>query len=531
MRRATLLAAVLGALTLSAACAPSVPGSAGGSGADTGSGSQTPAGTDRLTIGTTADVVNYNPLVGNSRTDSWVTNLMYPHLTQMDEAGKRVPYLATEWSYSEDGKTATAKLRDDMKWSDGKQVTADDVVFSVTSVQKEKFGVVAGLITALDKAEAVSPTEVAFHLSRADGTFLDNVGFWLPIVPKHVFEKAPSVQKFANDANWVSAGPFKLTKVERGQRYIMERVDGFGPGQPAVKEIVFRVFPDVNTEVLALRNGEIDLIGNVLPPATATELKNDQQVKLQQIPSLGWAHLQYNTKRKPLDDVRVRQALAHAVDYEAIRAIALKGYAKSSNSSVLTPSLPAYTDPASKEYAFDPEQSKKLLAEAGVANLSVGMIYDQADPNIARWAPMVRDSAKKAGITIKLQGLERNTYLDKTAKRDFDVYAGSWAVMDNPPANLGLAFKTGGFINYAQVSDPKLDDLIDQAQRALTQEEAKAPIQEAARIIHDQVYDNVLYVETFNIAHSARWTGFKPMPSELLSILNPLSLASAKPAS
>ncbi|MEV4357291.1 ABC transporter substrate-binding protein [Nonomuraea sp. NPDC049625] len=522
MRRSILVFAALAIAT--AACAPSVPGQS------SSSQSAPPANADRLTIGTTADVVNYNPLVGNSRTDSWVTNLMYPHLTQMDESGKRVPYLATEWSYSDDGKTATVKLRDDMKWSDGKPVTADDVVFSVTTVQKEKFGVVAGLITALDKAEAVSPTEVRFSLKRPDGTFLDNVGFWLPVVPKHVFEKAPSVQKFANDADWVSAGPFKLTKVERGQRYIMQRVDDFGPGTPAVKEIVFRVFPDVNTEVLALRNGEIDLIGNVLPPATATELKNDPKVTLQQIPSLGWAHLQYNTKRKPLDDVRVRQALAQAVDYEAIRNIALKGFAKSSNSSVLTPSLPDYVDPSSKEYIFDPEQSKKLLAEAGVTDLSLSMVYDQADPNIARWAPMVRDSAKKAGITIKLQGLERNTYLDKTLKRDFDIYAGSWAVMDNPPANLGLAFKTGGFINYAQVSDPKLDDLIDQAQRALSPADAKAPIQEAARIIHDQVYDNVLYVETFNIAHSTKWTGFKPMPSELLSILNPLSLAAAKPA-
>ncbi|MEU8356441.1 ABC transporter substrate-binding protein [Nonomuraea sp. NPDC048882] len=524
MRRAVLLTALAVALT---ACAPSVPGSSGSSGSP---GTQAPASADRLTIGTTADVVNYNPLVGNSRTDSWVTDLMYPKLTQMDATGKRIPYLATEWSYSDDGKVATAKLRDDMKWSDGKPVTASDVVFSVTAVQKEKFGVVAGLITALDKAEAVSPTEVRFKLTRPDGTFLDNVGFWLPVVPEHVFSKAPSVQKFANDKDWVSAGPFKLTKVERGQRYIMDRVDDFGPGQPTVKQVVFRVFPDVNTEVLALRNGEIDMIGNVLPPATAIELKNDQKVKLEQIPSLGWAHLQYNTKRKPLDDVRVRQALAHAVDYEAIRNIALKGFAKSSNSSVLTPSLPQWTDTASKEYAFDPEQSKKLLAEAGQTNLSLSMIYDQADPNIARWAPMVRDAAKKAGITIELQGLERNTYLDKTTKRDFDIYAGSWAVMDNPPANLGLAFKSGGFINYAQVEDPKLDDLIDQAQRALTQEEAKTPIQEAARIIHDQVYDNVLYVETFNVAHSAKWTGFQPMPSELLSILNPLSLAAAKPA-
>ncbi|TDD50010.1 ABC transporter substrate-binding protein [Nonomuraea terrae] len=523
MRRGVLLAA-LAALTLSAACAPSVPGSSGSS------GGQQPAPSDRLTIGTTADVLNYNPLVGNSRTDSWVTNLMYPHLTQMDMTGKRVPYLATEWSYAEDGKSATVRLRDDMKWSDGKPVTADDVVFSVMTVKKENFGVVAGLITALDEAVAVSPTEVRFDLTRPDGTFLDNVGFWLPVVPKHVFEKAPSVQKFANDSDWVSAGPFKLTKVERGQRYVMERVDGFGPGTPAVKEVVFRVFPDVNTEVLALRNGEIDVIGNVLPPATAAELKNDPSVKQEQIPSLGWAHLQYNVKRKPLDDVRVRQALAHAVDYEAIRNIALKGYAKSSNSSVLTPSLPEWADPASKEYTFDPALSKQLLAQAGVSDLSLSMIYDQADPNIARWAPMVRDSAKQAGITIKLQGLERNTYVDKSLKHDFDIYAGSWAIMDNPPANLGLAFKTGGYINYGQVSDPKLDALIDQAQKALSVEEAKPPIQEAARLIRDQVYDNVLYVETFNVAHNTKWTGFKPMPSELLSIVNPLSLAAAKPA-
>ncbi|MEV8639170.1 ABC transporter substrate-binding protein [Streptosporangium sp. NPDC051023] len=530
MRGRTLLGIAAAALLAAGltACAPAVPGSGAGSGSGSSPAGAGPA--ERITIGTTADVVNYNPLVGNSRTDSWVTNLMYPHLMQMDEAGKRIPYLATEWSYGKDGTTATMRLRDDMKWSDGTPVTADDVVFAISTVQKEKFGVVAGLITALDKAEAVSPTEVRFTLTRPDGTFLDNIGFWLPIVPKHVFGKAPSVQKFANDADWVSAGPYRLTKVERGQRYVLERVDSFGPAKPPVKEVVFRVFPDVNTEVLALRNGEIDVIGNVLPPAAAAGLKGDSKINLVQIPSLGWAHLQYNTKRKPLDDVRVRQALAHAVDYEAIRTIALQGFAKSSNSSVLTPSQPDYADPGMKEYAFDPARSKELLKQAGVTGLSLNMIYDQADPNIAKWAPMVRDAAKQAGIEIKLQGLERNTYLDKTAKRDFDIYAGSWAIMDNPPSNMGLAFKSGGFINYAQAEDPKLDELIDRAQRALTVDEARAPVQEAAKIIHDQVYDNVLYVETFNIAHSAKWTNFRPMPSELLSIINPLSLAQVRPA-
>ncbi|WP_283137464.1 ABC transporter substrate-binding protein [Rhizohabitans arisaemae] len=535
MRRALVTAVAAGLIAGLAACAPSTPGSSGSSGSSGGNpNAGAPANADRITIGTTADVVNLNPLNGNSRTDSWVTNLMYPHLTQMDNTGKRIPYVATEWGYSEDGKTATVKLRDDMKWSDGTPLTADDVVYTIMAVKKEPFGVVGGLVEPLEKAEAVSPTEVKFHLNRTEGAFLSDIGFWMPIVPKHVFSKAPNIQKFANDKDWVSAGPYKLTKVERGQRYVMEAVENFplAPGgKPSVKEVVFRVFPDVNTEVLALRNGEIDLIGNVIPPSTAVTLKNESSIKLLEVPSLGWAHMQYNTKRKPMDDVRVRKALAHAVDYEAIRKIALQGFAKSSNSSVLTPAQPDYFDPTTKEYAFDPAKSKQLLAEAGITNLSLSMMYDQADPNIAKWAPMVRDSAKQAGIEIKLQGLERNTYVEKGHKRDFDIYAGSWAIMDNPASNLALAFKTGGFINYAQVSDPKLDALIDKGSKALTVEEGKGPIQEAAKIIHEQVYDNVMYVETFNIAHSAKWGNFLPMPSELLSIVNPLSLAQVKPVS
>lgn len=517
-----------------AGCAPSNP--------DAGKGGGDKAGADRIVIGTTADVVNYNPLVGNSRTDTWVTNLMYPRLMGMDNDGKRTPYLATKWEYGDGGKTAKVTLRNDFTWTDGTKVTAEDVAFTIDAIAKEKIGVVAGLITAYQKATAVSPTEVEFTLSRPDGTFLDNVGFWMPVVPKHVFSKASSVQKFANDADWVSAGPYKLTKVERGQRYVMERVTPFplAPnGTPTVKEVVFRVFPDVNTEVLALRNGEIDVIANVLPPALAKSVEGDSKIKTVKVPSLGWAHMQYNTKRAPLDKLAVRQALAHAVDYDAIRRVALQGKAVSSNSSVLTPTLKQWQDPAAKEYTFDVAKSKQLLTGAGFKDgngdglfdgLSLRMVYDQADPNIAKWTQMVRDTAKQAGIDIKLEGLERNTYLAKTKERDFDIYAGSWAIMDNPPANLGLAFKCGGFINYGQVCDPALDALIDQSQQQVDQAGQKGPIQQAAKMITDQVYDNVLYVEEFTIAHSAKWTNFLAQPSELLSIINPQSLAQAKPA-
>lgn len=524
------LAAAALAVIAAAACAPSNPDSDGNSGAK--------ANAERITIGTTADVVNYNPLVGNSRTDTWVTNLMYPRLTGMSLDGKRTPYLATKWEYTDGGMGATVTLNPDFKWSDGKPVTADDVIFTIDAVKKEKIGVVAGLIAAYDSATAVSPTEVKFTFTRPDGTFLDNVGFWMPVVPKHVFESQPSVQKFANDSNWVSAGPYRLTKVERGQRYVLERVESFPlvEGGPKTKEVVFRVYPDVNTQVLALRNGEIDLIANALPPALAKSVEGDSKIKSVKVPSLGWAHMQYNVKRAPLDRLEVRQALAAAVDYEAIRRVALQGKAVSSNSSVLTPTLKQWQDTSAKEYTFDIAKAKSLLTTAGFKDgngdglfdgLSLRMIYDQADPNIAKWAQMVRDSNKEAGIEIKLEGLERNTYIAKYQARDYDIYAGSWAIMDNPPANLGLAFKCNGFINYANACDPALDALIDQAQAQVALEGQKPPIQQAAKMITEKVYDNVLYVEEFTIVHSARWTNFDVQPSELLSIVNPRSLAQA----
>jgi peptide/nickel transport system substrate-binding protein len=520
-----LLACVM--LVAAAACAPSTPG---------GSSS----GSDRIVIATTADLVNYNPLVGNSRTDAWVTNLMYPKLMSMDVDGKRTPHLATSWNYGNGGTTATVKLRDDMKWTDGKAVTADDVVFTINAIAEEKIGVVAGLIPSYASAKAVSPTEVEFTLSRPDGTFLDNIGFWMPVVPAHVFGKTDSVQKFANDRDWVSAGPYKLTKVERGQRYVLDRVTPYplAPGgTPTLKQVVFRVYGDVNTQVLALRNGEVDVVANALPPALAKSVQADSKIATVEVPSLGWAHMQYNTKKAPLDELEVRQALAAAVDYNAIRNVALQGGAVSANSSVLTPVLTQWTDPSAKEYEHDVAKAKRLLAGAGFTDgngdglldgLSLSLVYDQADPNISKWAQLVRDSAREAGIDIKLDGLERNTYIAKTKNFEFDIYAGSWAVMDNPPANLGLAFKCAGFINYAAVCDTELDKLIDQAQAQTDPAIAKVPIQQAAKIITDKVYDNVLYVEKFTIAHSKKWSGFVTQPSELLSIVNPQSLANAK---
>jgi peptide/nickel transport system substrate-binding protein len=518
----TALAALTVAATI-AACSPSAPSKSDGSTSDA-----------VLTVATTTDVVNFNPLIGNSRTDNWITSLMYPRLLTVDANGAKQPYLAKDYGYA-DATTAFWNLRDDMKWSDGTPVTADDVAYTINSILKDKpaGNTTYGQLVNVDSASAASPTRVEVKLKRPDSTVVTEVGFWMNVVPKHVFEPNGSVAKFPNNSNWVSAGPYKLTTVAKGQSYTLERVTPypFAPkNTPTVSKIVYRVYADINTEILALKNGDVDLIANALPPAQVKNLQSAAGIKVEQVPGFGYAHMAYNMKHKPLENLKVRQALAHAVNYEAIRSVVLQGQAVSTGSSPIPPVLKDFVDPSLKEYEFNPDLSKQLLAEAGYGAdkpLSLNMIYSLQDAVTSQWAALVKDDAAKAGITINLQGMDRNTYLAKTSAGEYDIYAGNFAIMDDPTTNMALTYLPGGAINYSLVDDPALNELITKAQATTDKAQQKQIAQEAATLVHDNVYDNVMYMQNLYFAHSDKWSNFTIKPSELLSLVDPQSLANA----
>ncbi|MFG1849969.1 ABC transporter substrate-binding protein [Micromonospora carbonacea] len=514
----------LAAVAATAACSPSAPSESAGQGGDKNA---------TLTVATTTDVVNFNPLLGNSRTDGWITNLMYPRLLTIDANGAKQPYLAADRGYS-DPITGFYELRGDMKWSDGTAVSAADVAYTINTIMTKKpaGNVVYGQLANVESASAPTATRVELKLKRPDATVVDEVGFWMNVVPKHVFEKAPDAGTFANNSDWVSAGPFKLTTVAKGQSYTLERVTPYPmapAGTPNVAKVVYRVYPDVNTEILALRNGDVDLIANALPPAQVKTLQSTPGVKVQEVPGLGYAHMTYNMTRKPLDNLKVRQALAHAVDYEAIRSVVLQGQAVTTGSSPIPPVLKDFVKPDLKEYAFDPALARKLVTESGVGTLRpLTMIYSLQDAVTSQWAQLVKDNAAQAGITIELQGMDRNTYLAKTAAGEYDIYAGNFAIMDDPATNMALTFLPDGAINYTKVDDAALSALITKATATTDKAAQKDLIWQAATLVHDNVYDNVMYMQNLYVAHSDKWDGFVVKPSELLSVVDPQSLANAR---
>lgn len=518
-----------------AACAPTAPepnASAGTAGPSD----------ETLSIGTTSDVVNFNPVLGNSRTDSWVTNLMYPHLLSISDDGSKEAHVATDWGYV-DETTGFYEIRDDLTWSDGEPLTAEDVAWTLNAVKRDQApGTFFGQLGNLETATAVSDTRVELTLSQPDASIIDEIGFWGVVVPKHVFEPHGSIAEFPNDGTdggWVGMGPFVMTEFQVGQHYTLERVEDYplvDGGVPGPAEVVYRVYPDINTEILALQSGEIDVIANALPPAQVQQLSSTDGLQVIEAPGLGYAHLVYNMDKPDLANVLVRQALAHAVDYEAIRTVVLQGQAVSTGSSALMPVLAKYYDDSVKEYEFDPEKSRELMEEAGYTAgsdgkfpLSFRLIYSLQDSVTSQWAQMVKDSAAEAGITIELQGTERNTYLAMTNEGDYDIYAGNFAIMDDPVTNFYLSYYPGGAINYTHVDDPELNALIDEAMVTFDEDEKIALMRKANKIVHEQVYDNVMYTQNLFFAASDEWAGFISKPSELLSIVNPLSLASAHP--
>lgn len=507
------------------ACAPSAPEG----GPETGDAT--------LRIATTTDLVSFNPYVGNTRTDGWVTNLMYPRLLTIADDGSKAPLLATDWGYT-DPQKGFYEIHDGMEWSDGKPLTAEDVAYSLNAVkQDEPEGTLGGQMGNFASAEAVSTTRVEVTLSAPDATLMDEIGFWANVVPQHVFEPAGGVAEFANASDWVSAGPYILTEVQPGQSYTMERVTPYplaDDGIPNAERIVWQVYPDVNTEILALKNGDVDLIANALPPSQVDTLRDAEGITVQEVPGLGYAHMAYNMDRPPLDDVLVRQALAHAVDYEAIREVVLHGQAESTGSSPLFPTLGDYYDPSVEEYQFDPQLSRRLLEQAGHSAdsdgnfpLSFRLLYSLTDPVWSETARIVKEEAAKAGITIELQGLEHTTFLAKRAEGDYDIYIGDWAVLANPITNFAYTYLPTGSINLSHVDDPEINQLVETARTTLDLEERVEIMRRAARIVHDNVYDNVMYSRNLFFAHRSEWSGFLVEPSELLSIVNANSLANA----
>ncbi|UFM67372.1 ABC transporter substrate-binding protein (plasmid) [Paracoccus sp. MA] len=338
------------------------------------------------------------------------------------------PYLAESWEFSDDSKVLTLKLRGGATFHDGQPITAEDVIWSL-GVVKENHPF-SSMLEPVEAFEAPDPQTVVIRMKQPHPAILLVLSSALtPILPKHVFDDGQDIKSNPKNNLPVGSGPFKVTAFEPGQHIILERYDGFFlEGKPYLDRIVIRQYQDANSGVLALESGEAQMFPLLDSTRLIRRLQKSGGLTVTDqgyagIGPVNW--LAFNTKSPGLSDVRVRQAIAHAIDRNFITKALHSGLSKPAIEPVVQGS-PFFTEEV-EHYDFDLDKSKALLAEAGFGEggktlkLRIDYIPDNEEQQRAI-AEYVKAALAKVGVEVAVRASpDFPTWAQRVASYDFDM--------------------------------------------------------------------------------------------------------------
>lgn len=343
--------AVTGVLTLGACSA--------GAGATSASGE---AHDPTAIIGLTGEPVNFDlTTTSGAAIPQVLMNNVYEGLVALDQDGAVAPKLAESWTVSEDGLSYDFTLVEGATFSNGAEFTADDVKFSLERV-KTDWSINMAKMAVLDHVEVVSPTEAKVVLNKPSNAWLFDMTGTVGLM----FDES-GVADLANTP--IGTGPYTITERVTGDHITLAAREDYYGEAPAVTDITLRYFADAVASTNALRAGDVDMLYNMQAPDLIGQFESNDDFQVIQGSSNGEILLSMNNKAAPFDDVRVRQAVAYALDEQAIIDTAWAGYGEVIGAMV-PPTDPYYED-QTDAYPYDPEKAKELLAEAGAENLSI----------------------------------------------------------------------------------------------------------------------------------------------------------------
>ncbi|KWV56212.1 peptide ABC transporter substrate-binding protein [Rhizobium altiplani] len=426
--------------------------------------------------------------------------------------------LAEDYTISDDGKTFTFKLRKGVKFHNGREMTAEDVKYSLDRVTNPAtqspgagfFGSIKGFdkmadgsAKSLEGVTVVDPYTIKFELTRPDATFLHvmaiNFSF---VVPKE------EVEKWGADfgKHPVGTGAFKLGEWTLGQKLVFERnKDYWNAGLPKLDQITFEVGQEPVVALLRLQKGEVDVAGDGIPPAKFLEVKNDPTyAKL--IVEGGQLHTGYVTMKttmKPFDNVKVRQAVNMAINKDRIIRI-INGRAVPANQP-LPPTMPGFAKDY-EGYKYDVEGAKKLLADAGLADgFETELYVYNTDPQ-PRIAQAIQQDLAAIGIKAEIKSLAQANVIAAGGEPDQApmIWSGGMAwIADFPdPSNfygpiLGCSGAVKGGWNWSYYCNKALEERATAAD-SITDPAKKAEREEAWRSIFLDIMKDAPWAPVFN---------------------------------
>ncbi len=497
----------------------------------------TPAGAlpDTVRFSLAADPLTLNPLFAHpdaSSVELQVARLSFEPFIDLDAHGRPVPALLDRiptrgnGGISADGRTITYHLRRGVRWSDGVPVTSADVLYTLHAILDPRNPVRSHEgYDLIDRATAPDAHTVVFHLRRA----------WAPaamtyfsygtspqfVLPAHILRTQGALATGAfNAAPTVGDGPYTFVAWHRGEDIVYKANPRYWRGTPHVARLDLRIVPDTSTNLLLLQSGALDW--NLIAPAQRAIVAHDPHIRFLRVPTAVIGTLVFNTARAPLDDVRVRRAIAMSVDRASIsRKITLGAYPVT---NMLQPQFSRAYDPSIREPGYDPRAADALLDAAGWRRGANGirvkhgvrlhLVYVQfpeSDTGV-RVATAVQAELRARGIDATIKSVsDAQLFLPKTgtlASGTFDIAYVPYTMGADPDDSFVLSCR--GVSNYMRWCDPRVDALERDALATVSQARRTAIYRKIARIVARQVPLLYLFNADYVYAYRDRLRGFAP---------------------
>jgi len=464
-----------------------------------------------LRLGISEDALTLDPIASSDNASIWTELLIFDQLVRPSTDGfKLEPGLAERWDVAEDGKSYTFYLRPNAQFSNGDPVTADDVVFSLKRASGEK-SEWARFFKPITGYEVIDSHTVRLNLDKPFTPLLNNLAlFSASIVP----QKALTNGGAAFFTKPVGSGPFMVEQWNRGEKMILAKNPHYWQsGKPMIDKAEIQIIGEDNSRVLKLKAGELDAVIG-LPFNQIAGLKTDARFQVGVAEVFRTELVQLNTRVKPLDDVRVRQALNYAIDKEGIVKSVLRG-----NGKVAASSLPvmAYHDTAITPYPQDLDKAKALLAEAGVAEgFKIKLLVPSGSMTHRQVASVIQNNLARVGVQVELQSIEGSSQFSTTKAGNYEM-ALSFTTSDtiDPDQLVGFTAVNPERANalHTEWKDPRVNELYELERRTLDGPERAKQFQEIENRIHEGAPFIFLYHQGSPYASSQKVEGFKVLPT------------------
>jgi peptide/nickel transport system substrate-binding protein len=440
-----------------------------------------------LSIGRREDGTTFDPIMTAQNVDFWVFSNVYDVLVRVDKTGTKLePGLAESWDISPDGLTYTLKIRE-AKFSDGSPITARDAAFTLLRIRDNPGSLWADSYKVIETAEATDDRTLVIKLAQPSAPFLAALA-----MPGASVLSEKGMAEIGEEA-WaekpLASGAFTVEQWIRGDKVVLKKNPNFWEADRVKLDGVEWIsVPDDNTRILKVQAGELDS-AIFVPFSRIAELQKDPNLQVHLDTSTREDHLLLNHEHPPLDKKEVRQAIDMAIDKQAIVDTVTFGFGEVAYSFV--PKGALYHNANNLKRPYDPEGARKLLADAGVSDVTLNYLVDTGDEVAEQTAILIQQQLAKAGITANIQKVDPSSSWDMEVAGDYDLAMNYWTndVID-PDQKTTFVVGHDANMNYmTRYKNDKVKELVD-----------------AARVEMDPAKREAMYIEIQTIAKDdAHW--------------------------